>query len=280
MSPIPRFQSRENALVPGAARGVLVGEPGGVPNKAERFERAQQWLSPVNLHLAGLALLVLVNIYLLIHLAIAWSGAYRDNADALEQQTIELKGAEIAAQPLRGLGVKLARADAEAEKFYQQRIPTEISTVLSELGFLTKKNGVKLTGVQYSAGPAANSANASQNEVQAADAGLTEVRMDARLSGDYRPLVQFINGLERDKVFFLVDSVALTGQQTGVVNLRIKMSAYLRQPNAADQQANHSKAVSLDSNGDLRGISQEDLVNSSRSPSGVASGAPGGGVRP
>jgi hypothetical protein len=56
---------------------------------------------------------------------------------------------------------------------------------------------------------------------------LTEVQMDASLSGDYRSLVTFINGLERDKHFFLVDNLSLTGQQTGQVNLRLRLTTYL-----------------------------------------------------
>ena len=54
--------------------------------------------------------------------------------------------------------------------------------------------------------------------------------MDASLSGDYRPLVLFINGLERDKMFFLIDGVTLTGQQSGTVGLRLRLTTYLRAP--------------------------------------------------
>ena len=54
------------------------------------------------------------------------------------------------------------------------------------------------------------------------------MEIDARLSGDYRPLVQFINSLERDKMFFVINGVTLTGQQTGTVNLRLRLTTYLR----------------------------------------------------
>ena len=54
---------------------------------------------------------------------------------------------------------------------------------------------MKLTRVQYAYAP-----------VLAGTAGeLTEARMDASLSGDYRPLVLFINSLERDKMFFVIN---------------------------------------------------------------------------
>ena len=55
-----------------------------------------------------------------------------------------------------------------------------------------------------------------------------EQRIDARLSGDYRPLMQFLNSLERDKMFFVIDGVTLTGQQSGTVNLRLRLTTYLR----------------------------------------------------
>ena len=59
---------------------------------------------------------------------------------------------------------------------------------------------------------------------------LTEAQMDASLSGDYRPLVLFINALERDKMFFLINGVTLTGQQSGTVGLRLRLTTYLRSP--------------------------------------------------
>jgi hypothetical protein len=59
---------------------------------------------------------------------------------------------------------------------------------------------------------------------------LTEARMDASLSGDYRPLVLFVNSLERDKMFFLITGVTLTGQQSGTVGLRVRLTTYLRSP--------------------------------------------------
>jgi len=42
--------------------------------------------------------------------------------------------------------------------------------------------------------------------------------------------VQFINGLERDKMFFLIRGVTLTGQQSGTVGLRLGLTTYLRAP--------------------------------------------------
>jgi len=178
--------------------------------------RVRALLGPFNLHWAGVGLLALVNLYLLAQMGLLWHSASNHNADALTQQRIALKTAEIAAQPLRGLDAKLARSTQEADKFSRQRLPASDSEVAGELGVLTKKQAVRLTRAQYTHTPVlAGSANQ-----------MTEVRIDATLSGDYRPLVQFINSIERDKLFFIITTETLSGQQSGTVNLRLGMKTY------------------------------------------------------
>ena len=71
------------------------------------------------------------------------------NADAMAQQRKELKAAGIAAEPLRGLDAKLARATEEADRFSRDRLPATDSEMVAELGELTKKAGVRLAGATY-----------------------------------------------------------------------------------------------------------------------------------
>jgi type IV pilus assembly protein PilO len=197
----------------------------------------RDWLNPLNLHWAGVAVIALVNVGLLAQMAFLWHASSNYNADAMAQQRIELKAAEIAAIPLRGLDAKLPRATADADAFSRQRLPATDSEMLSELGALTKKAGVRLLREQY---VHAAVLGGSQGE-------LTEVRMDASLSGDYRPLVIFINSLERDKMFFVIAGVTLSGQQSGTVNLRMRLATYLRsgvmQERAADEAAAGTNAA-------------------------------------
>jgi hypothetical protein len=185
---------------------------------------ARSLLNPLNLHWAGVGLLALVNVYLLAHMAFLWHASSNYNADAMEQQQIALKTAGIAVEPLRGLDAKLVMSTTEADEFYKQRLPGSDSQIAGELGVLTKKAGVRLAGAQY-----------VHAAVLAGSAGeLTELRIDARLSGDYRPLVLFLNSLERDKMFFVINGVSLTGQQSGTVNLRLRLTTYLRGGMPAD----------------------------------------------
>jgi hypothetical protein len=183
-------------------------------------ERTRALLTRLNLYYAGVGALALVNLYLLAHMAFAWRAANSQNPEAVAQQTVAMKTAEIAKKPLEGLDGKLVQATADADKFSERRLPFAYSEVLAELGALTKKQGVKLTRVQYAESPV----------LEGGAGTLTEVRMDASLSGDYRPLVLFVNGLERDKMFFLIKGVTLTGQQSGTVGLRLRLTTYLRAP--------------------------------------------------
>jgi hypothetical protein len=167
--------------------------------------------------------LLVIDLFLILHLVFVWQSLSSRDAESLSQQHTQLVAAEIAAKPLRGLDKKLVASTAEADTFYQKRLPYAYSQVAAELGGLTKAQGVHLTRVQYAQSPVLSGTNA-----------LIEVRMDASVSGDYRPIVQFINAAERDKMFFLINGINLTGQQTGQVNLRIRLTTYLRAPNAGE----------------------------------------------
>jgi hypothetical protein len=187
-------------------------------------ERAKTLMTELNLHFAGLAVLLVLVLYLAAHLLIVWQGLSAHNTAALERAHAQMVAAELAAKPLRGLDTKLEKSTEDADRFYRERLPYAYSQVLTELGVLTKRENVHLTRVQY-----------VQNGVLTGPDALTELRMDASVSGDYRPIVQFINAIERDRVFFTIRSINLTGQQTGQVNLRLQLTTFLRQPVGNEQ---------------------------------------------
>jgi len=185
--------------------------------------RARALLTAMNLHFAGVAALAVLALYGVVHLVFVLQGLKANDAEALDQQRVELRSAELAAMPLRGLDKKLLVSTADADAFYARRLPYAISEVAAELGALTKREGAHMTRIQYAYAPVLSGSDA-----------LTEVKMDASVSGDYRPIVQFINALERDKVFFVINGINLTGQQTGQVNLRLRITTYLRAPRAGE----------------------------------------------
>jgi len=188
--------------------------------------RARALMTALNLHLAGVAVLALLDLYLVVHLIFVWQGLSANNADALDQQRVQLIAAQISAKPLRGLDTKLVASNRDANVFYETRLPYADSQVAAEIGRLTTKAGVRWTHAQYSYNPVLNGNDA-----------LTAISIDASVSGDYRPIVQFINALERDKIFFVINGINLTGQQTGQVNLRIRLTTYLRPGNTDELYA-------------------------------------------
>jgi type IV pilus assembly protein PilO len=186
-------------------------------------ERASALITAMNLHFAGVALLGLLDLYLIVHLIFVWQGLNSSNAAALDQQRVQLVAAQLAARPLRGLDKKLVASTEDANAFYQHRLPYADSQVASEIGALTRREGVRWTNAQY-----------AYNPVLSGNDALTQISVDASVSGDYRPIVQFINAVERDKLFFVINQINLTGQQTGQVNLRIRLTTYLRPANPGE----------------------------------------------
>lgn len=167
-------------------------------------------------HYLAVILLCVANLVLAVRLVYAWRSAQAGDADRVAQRRAEFRTMQLKTRPLRGLDKKIAIAKVEQQKFYDDRFPATYSAVLTELGQLAVKNNVLLTRVQYAQG--------KLNE------GVYEVRMNANLTGDYAPIVRFINGLERAKLFFIIDGIALSGQQNGIVSLRMRLTTFLRAP--------------------------------------------------
>ena len=99
--------------------------------------RARALLTAVNLHYAGVAALLVVVLYMVLHLLFLSQSLKAHNADALSQQRTLLTTARLQAKPLRGLDTKIAASTHDADAFYADRLPYAYSQVLSELGHLT-----------------------------------------------------------------------------------------------------------------------------------------------
>jgi type IV pilus assembly protein PilO len=174
----------------------------------------------LNLHLLLAAILAITNIVLLTRLVLAWNTLRTDRPEQIASLKTELKVLELQTQPLRGLPDKVAASNAQATKFYASRVPANYSTISAELNDLAQKNNVRLARVAYVPKPISPT--------------LEEVRMDASLAGEYAPIMRYINGLERDKLFFIIRGLTFTGQQGGTVNLRLNVTTYIHAADAND----------------------------------------------
>ncbi len=175
-----------------------------------------QALTTLNLHLAAVVLLLVFDLVLGTKLALAW---HRGHSDQTAEYNADLRTyAQLQAQAgrLQGLPEQLARSRTRAGEFIDARIPASDSVVVAELGQLTTRNHVRLSRAAYTPAPAIP--------------GLGELRIDTNVTGEYGPVMHFINDVERDKshAFFIIRSITLTGQQGGVVNLRMRMTTFMR----------------------------------------------------
>lgn len=135
---------------------------------------------------------------------------------------IQLKSREV--QPLRGLDKKIPTAKQQIDDFYRNRLTSEDSEISANLTKLAAQSGVKIGGVKYGEGE--ERSNTSEWEQRAEAVGLHRVSLEADFSGDYLQLMRFINSLERNRLFFIVDSVELGGEQSGVVKLQMRLETY------------------------------------------------------
>jgi hypothetical protein len=167
----------------------------------------------LNVHVAAVAVLAIANLVLLVQLGLAWHTLRADRPEELALKQTDLRMAELQAKPLRNLPERVANSTKGATHFYDVRVPGADSAILSELGALAAKANVRMSRGQYAFAPVLHD--------------VTEVRMDESVSGEYADLMRFINSVERDKMFFVINGLTLTGQQGGLVNLRLKVTTYL-----------------------------------------------------
>ncbi len=164
------------------------------------------------LYLMGAVLLVL-DLAALAMLMTPLAGRESLRQEELRQAWLNLKARESA--PWRGLDKKIPQARQDIQAFYRDRFPSSYSVITSNLDKVAAESGVKLSSEKYA-------------QKDAEIPSLQRVEIDAEVSGDYVPLAKFINALERNQMFFMIDGLDLGGETTGSVKLHIKVETYLR----------------------------------------------------
>ena len=161
----------------------------------------------------AIAALALADVAAVAMLMTPLAGSADQRQQELQQSWLQLKSRESA--PWRGLDKKIPVAQRQIEDFYHDRFPAEDSSIAADLGKLASQTGVRMSAERYTH---------KDSDVE----GLQRVEIEADLSGNYLQLVRFINALERNRLFFIVDSLELGSEQNGVVKLEIKVETYLR----------------------------------------------------
>lgn len=174
--------------------------------------------SPLTWHFAGFAVLLALAVFLAVRLGFDLAAMNSSSSEVLAGKKLQLKALEIQTAPLHGLDQRVDKTRQQIDTFYKKRIPSDYSVISSRIGQLAVTSGVRLSRVGY--------------VQEKPGVELTEISMDAGISGDYPSIMRFINSLERDQIFFIIRAMSLTGQQGGLVNLRLRVSTWLRPADA------------------------------------------------
>lgn len=91
------------------------------------------------------------------------------------------------------------------------------STISAELGDISKKSGVQLTGIAF-------------KDKELPVYNITEREMEASVSGQYDNVVKFLNGLQKSQNFYVVDSLELGSETNAPNQLRVglRMRTFFR----------------------------------------------------
>jgi Tfp pilus assembly protein PilO len=172
----------------------------------------------------SIAALGIVDVAALIYLAMPWRAGVAQPEQVQQQAQAEYRRLTHTTVPLRGIDQKLTQAQKDDAAFIERRLPSRYSDVVEELGKLAGANHITINSVAYTTTP---------DDLP----GILNLEMHAGLVGQYVNIVKFMNSVERNKMFFIIDSIGLTGQagqatqRTGEVRLDMKLDTYLRAQN-------------------------------------------------
>lgn len=172
--------------------------------------------------ISAIVALAVVDLGALIYLALPYRAGASQPAQVQQAAEEEFRQVSRTTVPLRGIDQKLTQAQKDDAAFMATRLPSRYSDVVEELGKLAQANHIAITGVAYKTTP---------DKVL----DIIDLEMHAGLDGQYVNVMKFMNAVERDKMFFIIDSVGLTGARdqkagAGEVRLDMKLDTYLRSP--------------------------------------------------
>lgn len=166
----------------------------------------------------GVGLILLADVALVVAL---WQTTREDRGDMTAQRSRLVAEAKLLrADVARGERIRasLPQAGKECDAFYRQSFldaTTGYSQVEADLDSIAQKAGVKTTGFAF-----------KQKDVK--ERGVTQISITTNVAADYPQIIQFINGLERSKNFYLLDNLQLGSAAPGAIRLQLALHTFFR----------------------------------------------------
>jgi hypothetical protein len=172
------------------------------------------WKNWVRWSLAALVLADAALVYVNVR-----SGGVESQMRALEERTRQ--HAEMVRDIRRAEEIEKnlkEKARRECDAFFVEQLRAAeggYSAVVAEIGEVAKEAGLQASGINF-------------RERTVEERGVVEVEVTAKVEGNYRSVVRFINGLERSKAFYLLDRLGLDSSEGANIKLTLELRTYFR----------------------------------------------------
>lgn len=167
----------------------------------------------------GIALAVLLTADIALGIFL-WQSSRQGPAEMrAESQRLATESKLLKADITRGQKIRasLPEVGKDCDAFYRQSFldpVTGYSDIETDLDSIAAKAGVKTSGFSF-----------KQKDVK--DRGVTEISITTSVNASYPAIIEFMNGLERSKYFYLLDQVQMTSAESGV-QLQIGLHTFFR----------------------------------------------------
>ncbi len=141
--------------------------------------------------------------------------ARRDELQKLEDYR-DLLAADV--RRASAIRQRLPAVQRECDQFFAEQLrdaATGYSSIETDLGAIAREAGLRTDAVAF-----------RQHAV--GNRHVDEVEVNATVAGDYPSVVKFINGLERSRNFYVLDSLSLASETGGKLKLNLKLRTYFR----------------------------------------------------
>jgi Tfp pilus assembly protein PilO len=178
----------------------------------------RSWNTWKKLILCALGVLLIADLALVF---VLWQST-REGVESMRAQRTRLQNEAklLKADVARGDAIRasLPKVGKDCDAFYHDAFldaGVGYSAIEEDLGSIATKAGLKTSSVTF-----------SQKEVK--DRGVTLVTVLDSVDGDYPAIIQFINGLERSKYFYLLNDLHLDTATAGAIRLHLELRTYFR----------------------------------------------------
>jgi len=171
--------------------------------------------------IGGVILLILVDVALA---AYSWQLSSAPKSPR-EQLSIEMRQHDLLKADVkraRDIQDKIPAIQKNFDQFEKSLFPASAgySKVLSELGDIARKSGIHLEDHSF-----------RQSEIP--NRGMTQVTVEATIAGDYKNVIQFLNGVQRSPNLYEVDALTLATENanqgpSGTIKVTVHLKTYFR----------------------------------------------------